>query len=83
MPSHTSKKNPDTVAREMELYCAAHPRGPAAVRRPVLLRRGNVWVALLGKSIHDGVAGFGPTIQAALRAFDVQYHNMLRPQAAA
>jgi hypothetical protein len=38
-------------------------------------------VALLGRSVADGIAGFGPTIEAALRAFDAQYINALRPSA--
>jgi hypothetical protein len=36
---------------------------------------------LLGKSVRDGIAGFGPTIEAALRAFDAQYLQTLRPPA--
>jgi hypothetical protein len=77
-------KNIDHFARErMELYCSAHPRGASAVRRPQLTKKGNLWIALLGRSIDGGIVGFGPTIEAALRAFDVQYLNALRPPIAA
>jgi hypothetical protein len=38
-----------------------------------------VWIALLGRSVRHGIAGFGPTIETALRAFDMQYVNSLRP----
>jgi hypothetical protein len=38
-----------------------------------LLVRGGVWIALLGPSISEGIAGFGCTVEAALRAFDAQY----------
>jgi hypothetical protein len=69
------------VAKRIERYCASHPRSPAAERRPSLFRRGNVWVALLGRSIQDGVVGFGLTVEAALRAFDVQYRKTLQPEA--
>jgi hypothetical protein len=57
----------------MELYCAAHPDGPSATRRPRLMVRGNLWIALLGPTVEEGVVGIGPTVEAALRAFDVQY----------
>ncbi|MFN2509126.1 MAG: hypothetical protein ABR589_10190 [Chthoniobacterales bacterium] len=64
---------------EMEQYCAAHPRSPAAVRRPRILLRGSSCVALLGSTLQEGVAGIGSTVDAALRAFDLQYRNSLRP----
>jgi hypothetical protein len=68
------------AARErMELYCIAHPRTPSAVSRPRLSYRSSTWVALLGSSLQNGIAGFGPTVEAALRAFDRQYLNSLRP----
>ena len=66
---------------EMERYCSAHPRSPAATRRPRLSIRGRTVVALLGSAIEDGIAGFGDTVQAALRAFDAQYSCSLRPPA--
>jgi hypothetical protein len=49
------------------------------VRRPKLFVRSGVWIALLGRSVREGIAGFGPTIEAALRAFDAQYLNTLHP----
>jgi len=66
---------------EMELYCASHPRSPAAVRRPRLSIRGRTFVALLGPAIEEGIAGFGDSVQAALRAFDAQYLRALTPPA--
>ena len=54
--------------QEMERYCSAHPNSPAAIRHPRLSIRGRTFVALLGPSIEDGIAGFGDTVQAALRA---------------
>jgi len=65
--------------QEMERYCVAHPRSPAATRRPRLSIRGRTVVALLGPAIEEGIAGFGDTVQAALRAFDAQYSRSLRP----
>ncbi len=64
---------------QMELYCVAHRGSPSAVRRPRLLFRSELWIALLGPSIEEGIVGIGPTIAAALRAFDVQYLAGLRP----
>jgi hypothetical protein len=63
----------------MELYCEAHPGSPAAVRRPRLFVRGELWIALLGPSVEEGIVGIGSTVTAALRAFDAQYLAGLRP----
>ena len=65
--------------KEMERYCVTHPRSPAAVRRPQLSIRGRTFVALLGPAIEEGIAGFGDSVQAALRAFDAQYSRALTP----
>lgn len=64
-----------------ELYYELHPGSPSAVRLPKLFARSGVWVALLGRSVRDGIAGFGPTIEAALRAFDAQYVEALQSPA--
>ena len=61
------------AVREMERYCNAHPATPSALKRPQLLFRGGVWIALLGRNIPEGIVGFGYTVEAALRAFDAQY----------
>jgi hypothetical protein len=66
---------------QMELYSQAHPGSPAAVRRPKLLVRGDLWIALLGPSVEEGIVGIGPSVTAALRAFDAQYLAGLRPPA--
>jgi hypothetical protein len=71
--------NKSAVRERAELYFLAHPGSPSAVRRPQLFPRSGVWVALLGRTVRDGIAGFGPTIEAALRAFDLQYISALRP----
>jgi hypothetical protein len=65
----------------MELYCAAHPGSPSAARRPRLLFRSQLWIALLGPSVEEGIVGIGATVEAALRAFDAQYLAGLRPPA--
>jgi len=57
----------------LECYCAAHPESPSALRRPKLFLRNDLWIALLGPSIEEGIVGIGPNVAAALRAFDTQY----------
>ena len=70
----------DAVAAKhrAELYCESHPGSPSAVRSPKIFIKSGVWTALLGESVRQGIAGFGPTVEAALRAFDRQYREYLR-----
>jgi hypothetical protein len=76
----TAKYLDKVAARQRaELYYELHPRSPSAVRTPKLSVRSGVWIALLGRSVRDGIAGLGPTVEAALRAFDAQYIESLRP----
>jgi hypothetical protein len=72
--------DPTLAAMErMELYCSAHPGSPSAARRPQLLYRGQLWIAVLGPNVEEGIVGIGQTVEAALRAFDAQYLAGLRP----
>ena len=59
-------------------YCVAHPESPSAMRGPQLFFRGDLWIALLGSNVEEGIVGIGPTVAAALRAFDAQYLIALR-----
>jgi len=68
-----------SARQRMDLYCEAHPGSPSAVRRPRLSFRSGVWTAILGRSVREGIVGFGPTVEAALRAFDAQYLETLHP----
>ena len=75
----TAKYLDKVAARQRaELYYEMHPGSPSAVRCPKIFVRSGVWIALLGRTVRDGIAGFGPTVEAALRAFDAQYLNNLR-----
>jgi hypothetical protein len=65
--------------QEMERYCTTHPNTPVSLRHPRLFIRGRTFVALLGPSIEEGIAEFGDSVQAALRAFDRQYSRSLTP----
>jgi hypothetical protein len=62
-----------TAIEQMNTYCTAHPGSPSAMRRPKLFIRNDLWIALLGPSIEEGIIGIGASVAAALRAFDVQY----------
>jgi hypothetical protein len=74
------RDSPTLVAREeMQSYYLAHPGSPSAVRRPQLSNRGDLWIALLGPSVEKGIVGIGPSVKAALRAFDTQYLDFLGP----
>jgi hypothetical protein len=64
---------------QMKQYCAAHPGSPSAVRLPQLFFRSDLWIALLGPNMEEGIVGIGPTVAAALRAFDAQYLVYLCP----
>ena len=64
---------------QMKVYCASHPGSPSAVRGPQLFFRSDLWIALLGPTIEEGIVGIGPTVAAALRAFDAQYRACGRP----
>jgi len=67
------------AVEQMKQYCAARPGSPSAVRCPQLFFRGDLWIALLGPSVENGIVGIGPTVSAALRAFDAQYLAQLHP----
>ena len=58
---------------QMDIYCTGHPDSPSAMRRPKLFVRSDLWIALLGPSIEEGIVAIGPSFAAALRAFDAQY----------
>src|SRR5438270_13641267 len=67
------------AVEQMMDYCAARPGSPSAVRRPQLFFRSELWIALLGPNLEEGIVGIGPTVAAALRAFDARYLALLRP----
>jgi|SRR5262249_17701160 len=62
-----------TAIEQMKAYCDAHPGSPSDMRHPQLFVRSDLWIALLGPSLEEGIVGIGPTVAAALRAFDTQY----------
>src|SRR5919106_6578240 len=77
--AHLRSDPTQTAKEEMQSYCPVHPGSPSAVRRPQLSSRGDLWIALLGPSVEKGIVGIGPSVEAALRAFDTQYLDFLGP----
>lgn len=49
---------------------ASEQMRPCVVFKPALSRDGNMWCALFGENLHEGVAGFGETPAKAMYAFD-------------
>jgi hypothetical protein len=66
------------VRKDAKRYYAAHPRGAAASRHPKIFSDHGRYVALLGRSIKDGIFGFGSSVSSALHAFDDLYSRTRR-----
>ena len=77
--THNEDDSTRNAIAAMQRYCEEHPRSPTAIRRPRIMVRGRNCVALLGSTLEDGIAGIGSSVQAALRAFDLQYSNSMKP----
>jgi hypothetical protein len=74
----TAANNPRTLVFRQHFYLWPIPGVPRQLHKPRVFFQNNVWVALLGRSIEEGIAGFGSTVEAALAAFDAQYEGDLR-----
>lgn len=77
--------NADHIIRcaAQEFSCAgAEMQRPSVLFRPGLSMDGDQWCALYGDNLQDGVAGFGDTPEAAMRAFDRAWLNDKTPLAA-
>lgn len=48
---------------------------PSVVFKPVLTKDGNMWCALFGDNLQEGVAGFGETPSKAMYAFDAAWQS--------
>ena len=72
-------KDTEAAIERAQVYFAAHPRSPSAVRRPKLSVRSGTWMAILGPNVEEGIVGIGTTVEEALHAFDTQYLAALRP----
>ena len=48
---------------------------PSVVYRPILSLDGDQWCALLGENLQTGLAAFGESPDAAMRAFDLAWNR--------
>ncbi len=46
---------------------------PSVIFKPTLSKDGNMWCALFGANLQEGVAGFGETPAKAMYAFDAAW----------
>lgn len=59
---------------QQEIYAVSHEmQRPSVLLRPVISRDGNMWCALYGENLIEGIAGFGETPDAAFRDFDARW----------
>jgi hypothetical protein len=57
-----------------ELICAAREmQRPSVLYRPAICIDGNMWCALYGDNLQDGVAGFGDSPAGAMADFDAAW----------
>ena len=54
------------AVEQMEHYCVEHTGSPSAVRRPQLFFRGDLWIALLGPNVEEGIVGRSGPLSARL-----------------
>ena len=68
---------------QQEIYAVGHEwQRPSVLFRPTIYPDGTMWCALLGDDLQQGIAGFGDTPDAAMRAFDVAFAKERTPTAA-
>lgn len=63
------------IVKQEFCVAAAEMARPSAVFKPVLSRDGNMWCALLGENIAEGLCAFGDTPAEAMANFDKAFQN--------
>ena len=63
------------LARMAIVEAAAFVAAPHARMRPSIFPDGNMWCALYGEDLQNGVAGFGATPAEACADFDNNWEN--------
>ena len=48
--------------------------------KPKLFKKENIWCALYGNNMEDGIIGFGETPNKALKAFDKAFDKAVKPK---
>lgn len=64
-----------SLSAEEHAQTAREARRPFVLLKPKLYPDGNMWCALYGENIQEGVAGFGETPEKAAQAFDLAWLN--------
>lgn len=62
------------VAQDFSLAAYEHKR-PSVLYKPSIYIDGDLWCALYGENLQDGVAGFGETPEKAMIDFDINWLN--------
>ena len=60
---------------------ALEQQRPSVLYRPRIASDGNMWCAVYGDNIQEGVAGFGESPALAMADFDKNWNVTLRPNA--
>ena len=61
---------------QQEFISAAHEmQRPCVLFKPKVFIDGNMWCALYGEDLQNGIAGFGETVKAAMFDFDDKWNN--------
>lgn len=61
---------------KQEFTMAAHEmQRPCVLFRPRIFLDGDMWCALYGEDLQNGIAGFGKTVKEAMFAFDNCWNN--------
>ncbi len=69
------------ACRETIVNAAMEAQRPSTLFRPSLSIDGNMWCALYGENLQDGVAGFGTSPAHAMDDFDKNWHSPLAARA--
>lgn len=64
------------IAQEFSTAALEQQR-PSVLFKPSIGKDGNLWSALYGSNLAEGVSGFGDSPEMAMRDFDVQWHKKL------
>ncbi len=76
---HIDVSNDAYIARIAICEAAAQWERPSVLFRPTVSLDGNMYCALYGEDLMNGVAGFGDTMEAAMRDFDKNWGQQKAP----
>jgi hypothetical protein len=67
------------IALQEFLYTQGEQQRPSVLFKPTISLDGNMYCALYGEDLMEGVAGFGDTMEAAMRDFDKNWREQKAP----